>query len=156
MVVLDAGPLSIVTNPKASPENDGCRRWLRALLAGGDRFVVPEIADYEVRRELLRGGKGTGIRRLDAIKNVAGVDYAPLTTAVMLRAAGLWARARRQGSPTADPKALDCDVILAAQAQLLAESEVVSVTVATSNPSHLRLFVHADDWYNILPAASLP
>ena len=31
----------------------------------------------------------------------------------MLRAAELWAQARRRGRPTADPKELDCDVILA-------------------------------------------
>lgn len=33
----------------------------------------------------------------------------------MLKAAELWAMARKQGKPTSDPKELDCDIILTAQ-----------------------------------------
>jgi hypothetical protein len=152
LVFLGAGPLGMATNPNASPDNMRCLSWLQSLAAAGIGIVVPEIADYEVRRELLRIARVTGLRRLDALKSVRYVRYLPLTTEAMLRAAELWARARRQGTPTADPKALDCDVILAAQAQL-AEEEGASVTIATSNPSHLGLFVRAADWYNVLPPA---
>jgi hypothetical protein len=53
---------------------------------------VPEIADYEVRRELLRANKVRGIARLDLLKNSIG--YLPLTTPIMLKAAELWAQAR--------------------------------------------------------------
>ena len=60
--VLDSGPLGLVTNPTASPINDACNEWLEALSGGGVRVVVPEIADYEVRRELLRIGKAQSIR----------------------------------------------------------------------------------------------
>jgi len=45
---------------------------------------VPEIADYEVRRELLRADKLHGIDRLNLVKTTA---YLPITTAVMLKAA---------------------------------------------------------------------
>jgi predicted nucleic acid-binding protein len=147
-VFLDAGPLGMVTKPNASPDNLQCLAWLQSLAGAGIRIVVPEIADYEVRRELLRVGKQTGLRRLDALKAARYVRYAALTTEVMLRAAELWAQARRQGTPTADPKALDGDVILAAQAQL-AGGAGERVIVATSNPVHLNLFVRADDWRNI-------
>jgi len=75
---------------------------------------VPEIADYEVRRELLRARKTRGLERLDLIRKTLG--YLPLTTNMMLKAAELWTQARNQGTPTADRKALDCDVISAAQA----------------------------------------
>ncbi|MEX2261699.1 MAG: hypothetical protein WD696_07095 [Bryobacteraceae bacterium] len=44
--------------------------------------MIPEIADYEVRRELLRAGKEKGLGRLDAL---------PITTPVMLKAAEFWA-----------------------------------------------------------------
>jgi hypothetical protein len=54
----------------------------------------------------------------------------------MLKAAELWARVGNEGKPTADNKSLDGDVILAAQAILVANygHEVI---VATSNAKHL-------------------
>lgn len=69
--------------------------------------------------------------------------YAPITTAVMRRAAELWAQARARGRPTADPAALDCDVIIAAQAELL------GAIVVTENARHLALFVDARHWRDI-------
>jgi hypothetical protein len=61
----------------------------------------------------------------------------------------LWALARTEGYATADDSALDCDVILAAQAQLAAEDGFV-VTVATTNVGHLGRFVDARPWEAIL------
>lgn len=151
LVVLDSGPLGLLTYARALPLATECNRWLRSLLAVGTRVVVPEIADYEVRRELLRGNLAGGIRRLDALVTQPGVVYVPLSTATIRRAASLWAAARRQGRPTADPKALDCDVILAAQAQLIT-ADGNDVTVATSNLGHLSLFVRAAAWQDIPPS----
>jgi predicted nucleic acid-binding protein len=111
------------------------------LIVSGAQVFVPEIADYEVRRELLRVGKTQGIARLDLIKNTIG--YLPITTSIMLRAAKLWAEARRSGMPTADPKELDCDVILAAQAL------GIKGMVATENVGHLSRFVAARRWRDI-------
>ncbi len=145
IVLLDASPLGMISNPSATPANLECYNWMESLLMSGYQIIVPEIADYEVRRELLRAGKTRGLARLDLLKNT--LDYLPLTTAVMLKAAELWAQARNQGTPTADAKALDCDVILAAQA--LAENGIV----ATENVGHLSLFVEAKDWRDILPVS---
>lgn len=50
IVLLDAGPLGMVTNPRATPETDRCNRWLESLLSRGHEAAIPEIADYEVRR----------------------------------------------------------------------------------------------------------
>jgi hypothetical protein len=55
----------------------------------------------------------------------------------------LWAGARRSGQPTADPKALDGDVILAAQV------EQVGGIVATDNARHLSRYVEAREWREI-------
>jgi hypothetical protein len=63
----------------------------------------------------------------------------------MLKAAEFWAEARRRGRPTADPKALDGDVILAAQAALVAD-EGHEVIIATTNVKHLSQFVDAREW----------
>ena len=103
--------------------------------------MIPEIADYEVRREFLRAQRTVGIHRLDQLKEA--LPYLPLTTAVMLLAAQLWAEARQRGRPTADPKELDCDVILAAQAR------GVGATVVTDNIGHLSLLVEAQSWRDI-------
>jgi predicted nucleic acid-binding protein len=142
IVLLDAGPLGMISNPSATPANLECYNWMESLLMSGYQIVVPEIADYEVRRELLRANKTRGLERLDLIKNT--LEYLPLTTGMMLKAAELWAQARNQGTPTADAKALDCDVILAAQA--LSENGIV----ATENVGHLSLFVEAKNWRDIL------
>lgn len=147
-VLLDSGPLGMVTNPKASSETDRCNRWLESLLANEVIVAIPEIADYEVRRELLRANKTAGIERLDALKTV--LSYLPLTTQVMLKAAEFWAEARKQGKPTADDKSLDGDVILAAQAALVTSDDEDEVTIATTNVGHLSLFVQAREWEEIL------
>ena len=123
---------------------DACKRWLLELAEHGVRVAIPEIADYEVRRELLRAGKMRGIERLDALLEI--LEYLPLSTAVMRDAASLWAEVRRSGQPTADPKALDADVILAAQARRMATAELV---VATTNVRHLSRFVDARLWQEI-------
>ena len=116
---------------------------LDSLESKGYKVMLPEIADYEVRRELLRSGKVAGIRRLDQLK--AAITYRPITTEVMLKAAEFWAEVRNRGRPTANPEALDGDVILADQATLVAD-EGNEVIVATTNLEHLSQFVDAREW----------
>lgn len=151
IVLLDSGPLGLVTNPKESVEAAECRAWLRDLRRDGHRVLVPEITDYELRRELLRGDKVNGLRNLDVLKAAAG--YLPLTTSAMLRAAQFWATARRTGLPTAADLSLDADVILAAQAQTLDPAQWnapdSAVLVATTNVGHLVRFTDARLWHDI-------
>jgi predicted nucleic acid-binding protein len=144
-VVLDSGPFGVLTNPNLNPAPVAIRRWLADLQARGRRVILPEIADYEIRREFILGNMTQSLALLDAL--AIQVEYLPLTTAVMRRAAELWAHARRTGRPTAPDPALDGDVILAAQAELLG----VPVIVATGNPAHLARFITADLWQNIAP-----
>lgn len=145
-VVLDSSPLGVLSSPHAKPSECPCTAWTRRLLSNGHTIFVPEIIDYEIRRELLRSNKLKGIRRLDRL--ILQLEYLPITTEVVRLAAELWARSRQQGYPTADDLALDIDVILAAQALALNSSEVV---VATSNVSHLSKFVNAAEWSDIQP-----
>jgi hypothetical protein len=53
-------------------------------------------------------------------------------------------------TPTADPRELDADVLIAAQAldTGLLTSDFI---IATVNVGHLDLFVPADEWTNIRP-----
>jgi predicted nucleic acid-binding protein len=135
IVLLDSGPVGILTSPLANPDAVRCDAWLDALLANGHRAFTSEVCDYEIRRELLRLNKVTSIARLDAF--ILLVEFMPINRGTMLRAAQLWAEARRRGRPTADAAALDGDVILAAQAQLLAEELREPVVIATMNVRHL-------------------
>jgi hypothetical protein len=109
-------------------------------------MVLPEITDYEVRRELLRINSMRRLRLLDELSDL--VLYAELTTETMRLAADFWARARRLGRPTADDKALDCDMVLAAQAELLRHSGFDTV-IATTNVRHLELVTAASEWQSI-------
>ena len=144
IIVLDSGPLGSVTNPGGSKEAAACGRWLLNAATGGAMVMVPEIADYEVRRELLRARRTAGIARLDAL--ITQVEYLAITTSAMRQAATFWAEARQQGRPTAADPALDGDVILAAQAATLGRVDVI---VATTNARHLSRFVPAELWSDI-------
>ena len=115
-ILLDTGPLGMITNRPGNPECQAIQQWFNTM---SDRILLPEISDYELRRELIRANKQRGLRQLDQLKT--SIPYLPITTQTMLKAADLWAIARNQGLPTAPPDALDGDVILAAQALILEE-----------------------------------
>jgi predicted nucleic acid-binding protein len=144
VVLLDAGPLGLATNPKRSPLNNACNQWVQALIQKGVRVIVPELADYEVRRELLRANKLPGLARLNGF--LTTVEYLPITTDAMRQAAQFWADARQQGQQTAHDKNIDGDCILAAQAATLGVPDFV---IATTNVRHLARFVPAELWQSI-------
>jgi len=137
-IMLDSGPLGRIAHPRPNPE---ITEWLINLLNAGVEVIIPEIADYEVRRSLLLSELTKSIFRLDEFKQI--LTYFPITTKIMLKAAELWAEARKLGKPTADIHALDGDVILSAQALQ------VNAVVATENVGHLSLFVDARKWNEI-------
>ena len=141
-IVLDTGVLGQITNPRASGERPPVR-WLLQHLEAGSQVVVPEIVDYELRRELLRGGLQRSLARLEEFSST--VTYLPITTPAMRLAAQFWAEARNRGRPAAPDLALDGDMILAAQARLLSD-DVPLVVVATTNVRHLADFVDARLW----------
>ena len=149
-VFLDTGPLGILTNPKHPPETVAAIEWAIRMMLAGHRFIVPAIADYEVRRELERAGKSNGLAALDAWNAAYPNRYLPLSDTALRLGATLWARARNAGTATADPKELDADVLIAAQAITmgLPPSDYV---IATMNVGHLTLFAPAALWMNITP-----
>jgi predicted nucleic acid-binding protein len=147
IIVLDSSPLGMVTNPRAkSADCQACKEWLRSMLAQGVVVAIPEIIDYEVRRELIRANRLASIRQLDQLLDLA--LYLPITTEAMRRSARLSAVARQTGQPTAHPQALDGDVILAAQT-IEAFGNDPDMIVATSNVSHLSRFVRSAHWRDI-------
>ena len=120
IVLLDTGPLGMVSYPR--PNRDVVE-WIKNLLQSGAGILVPEIADYEVRRELLRAKKTKGIKRLDDLTRTMG--YVPITD-----------------------EALDGDAILAGQAVTL-DIGADELVIATTNMKHLSQFASAKIWSDI-------
>jgi predicted nucleic acid-binding protein len=142
ILVLDGGPVGDITGDPGKPRV--IVGWTGPKVAdSGAKIVVPGIADYEVRREFHLRGAIRRLQRLDALEQTLILD--PITIDVMELAAELWAKVRLQGRPTADRHALDADVILAAQATLLA-APGDHVIVATTNVKHLARYVDARNW----------
>ena len=77
IVLLDTGPLGRLTSPKGTPINTLYLNWLKSLIANGVTVLVPEICDYELRRELLRSDSKEAIKRLDQLRMAIG--FLPLT-----------------------------------------------------------------------------
>lgn len=135
--MLDSGPLGRLTHADYS-RNREHRAWLASLLDRSITVFLPEIADYEVRRNLIVENLTGSLANLDALPSL--VTYVPITTADMRQAATLWAKSRKTGRSVGDPKELNADVILAAQAIRL------GAVIATDNIGHLGQFAEARLW----------
>ena len=144
VIFLETSPLGMLTNPRRSPVDTACANWLQQRIGSGSTIIIPEIADYEIRRELLRANQQEGLRRLDAF--ILTHQYLPLNTAAMRKAAELWAHARQSGQPTASDKTIDGDMILLGQALTYGAEDYI---IATTNVGHLSRFAQADLWENI-------
>lgn len=148
ILVLDSTPLALIAHRRGLKRADECRLWVERHIASGTHVLVPEIIHYEVRRELLRSGKAHALAALDHFSHALPDRFLPLNSSSIRLAAELWAQARQQGIPTADPHALDIDVILAAQV-LSHGLSPADFVVASSNLAHLARFVPAEEWSRI-------
>ena len=149
VVLLDAGPLGLACSRPGTPRVDQCLAWLLHLEFSVADVVIPAIVDYEVRRELIRLGAKAKLRNLDLLK--ARFDTLDISAAALERAAAFWALLRHAGVPTAAPKDLDVDCILAGVAATAFDSGDV-VTIATTNVAHLGRFpdIDAREWSTIV------
>jgi len=71
--MLDAGPLGRIAHPRVNLE---IAAWFERLLSSGVAVILPEIADYEVRRNLLLEGLTKSVARLNQLKMT--LTYLPL------------------------------------------------------------------------------
>ena len=147
IIVLDSGPAGLIIHAKANPQSEECLEWIETIVRAGHIVAVPEIIDYELRRELMRMRNQTSLDKLDSLSS--SLLYMPITTQVMRRAAEFWATARQRGKRTSGDKTIDIDMILAAQKVLLSESQSIPTVIATTNVRHLSLFAEASEWRSI-------
>jgi hypothetical protein len=137
VVLLDSGPIGLLTTPNENnAEAIRCQAWARELKRKGTLIRVPEIIDYEERREMIRCNSGAAIAALDQLSEVYG--YLPLCTETMRRASQIWADVRILGVRSDVNERLDVDMILAAQAFIAARNGD-DVWIATGNVRHLSM-----------------
>ena len=106
LILMDSGPLGLIVRAPSKPQVVRCLTWLKAISAAGATVIIPEIAHYEVRRELIRIRAVGSLRRLEHyLDPSSGLRHLTLTTDAMIRAAEFWAFLRQMGIPTASP---DC------------------------------------------------
>jgi len=151
LILLDSGPLGMIVRAPSKPHIVRCLTWLKTIQATGAVVIIPDIAHYEVRRELLRIRAVGSLRRLDyALDPSSGFENLALTNDTIVKAAEFWAFLRQSGMPTSSPDALDADAILAGQAALAGQPGD-TVTIATTNLVHLSRFpgIDAQIWDQI-------
>ena len=151
LILLDSGPLGIIVRAPSKPHIVRCLTWLKTIQATGAVVIIPDIAHYEVRRELLRIRAVGSLRRLDyALDPSSGFEHLLLTADAIVKVAEFWAFLRQSGIPTSSPDSLDADAILAGQAALAGQPGD-TVTIATTNLAHLNPFpdIDAQNWDHI-------
>jgi predicted nucleic acid-binding protein len=136
-LLLDTAVVGEICHPR---KYDDVRAWF-ARAAAAHEMLLSEVADYELRRELLRIDSRRSLDRLDELTRE--IRYIPETTATWRAAARLWALQRKAGRVTAAEGGLDGDVLIAAQA--LAEDAVI----VTPNTRHFDSMVRAVTWQEV-------
>ena len=149
IVVLDTGTLGMATHPSPNAEFS---KWFKSVLKAKIEVCVPEICDYELRRELIRIDSTDSLSKLDALNMALG--YLPIDTAVMRLAAQFWAKLRAEGPRPGNDLGIDGDVILAAQTKQLEDSGFKPV-IATDNVRHLTKLTTAKSWKNLVVGQEL-
>ncbi len=66
VIALDSGVLSLLTQKRGIQPAVNCRAWAAECIRAGAKIIVPAIANYELRRELLRARNLSAVARLDA------------------------------------------------------------------------------------------
>jgi predicted nucleic acid-binding protein len=149
-IPLDAGVVGLLCSSPLLPRVVDCKAWLYGMASAGATIVIPDITDYEVRRDQILLGKVAKLARLNSLRSM--FRGAEVTPAAWLKAAEFWALVRRAGLPTAPLLALDGDAILAAiTVTLVGDGD--TATIATTNVGHLARFpgIDAREWGQIVP-----
>ena len=110
-LLLDTGILGQLCHP-AKEASRPVTTWLAGLLSADDpglQIILPEICDYELRRKLhhlvaKKQADQRSLQRLDDLGRL--IDYLPIDTDTLRKAAELWSEARLRGHPTAAEPAL--------------------------------------------------
>jgi toxin FitB len=107
LIILDSAPLAFFCNPKNRNDYKKFSNFVKSL---NFSIGVPEIIDYELRRNLELENFQKSISLLSRFQQRR--QFIWLESEDLIRAAELWAWCRKKGSPTTENKGIDIDVIL--------------------------------------------
>jgi toxin FitB len=148
LIILDSAPLGFFCNPKNRDNYKKLSNFVKSL---NFSIGVPEIIDYELRRNLELENLQKSISLLSQFQQRR--QLISLESEDLIRAAELWAWCRKQGSTTTENKGIDIDVILVSQALSRKDffNKVVILTIDTGDLSvFCDLGLHLWDWKNAL------
>lgn len=131
--LLDTDMLSEVLKRKNPQILSHARRYL----AAHSRLAFSSMTVYEIVRGLKATGATQQLAQFNAV--VASSDVIPIDTAILMRAADLWAEGKRGGHPSDD-----ADLIIAATAL---ETGRILITGNTAHYSWISGLA-MDDWRN--------
>lgn len=133
VIVLDTGVLGLLTSSRVE-----ARRLISDYLKMHPQatVILPEICDYELRREFVLNGRSKEIERLEQLGR--RYNYMAIRTEHMREACAVWADCRKNAFPFTSDESLDADCILIAQALDHERGEAV---VLTSNAKHIGRYL---------------
>lgn len=156
IVVLDSNVLGLLATPdksvafedeRESTEIYRCTEWLYRLLSRGVRVVIPDICDYEVRRELIRIDSSS-IEHLNSLREL--LDCREVTFDILEHAAKLWAESRKISQPNTVQENIDVDCIISAYCHILEqENPGREVILATKNIKDFQRTTKCAHWQDI-------
>jgi hypothetical protein len=69
-ILLDSAPLGALATPTTAQQIRPIVQWVRDCDAAGHRVIIPEIVDYEIRRELIPAKLADSVAELDRLKAI--------------------------------------------------------------------------------------
>lgn len=138
-LVLDTGVLGQLCHPR---KYDDVRAWFASTVDTYD-FLLSEVADYELRRDLIRLGARRSLNRLDELGRE--LHYLPMSTPAWRSAAQLWAWVQRQPQNDLAAGGLDSHILIAAQAR------TATASVVTTHRHRFEPLVQAYEPHELLP-----
>lgn len=140
-LMLDTNVLARICHPSLHQD---VKEWLRRLLergAAAPEILVSVLADYELRRVLMKQQGVESLAHLDALEQ--SLRFVPLTVEASRRAAGM----RRESGVAGSPSLSDGDLLMAAQAEIEG-----AILVTNDKAIHQIPGLTVRDWSEIDPA----
>lgn len=145
LLVLDTGPLGLLTNPNKTEKPEACRHWFENMAQNGARVAVPQTSYEEVCIGIQHAHTVHGIDRLNKFVNEVYDRNLWIATnrVVTMEAERLQESTKTRGKMTGDPNELNPDCKIAAACKLAPQllddiPQGTRCVVVTDNIKHYK------------------